>query len=1210
MNKFRVYGLTCVLMIAAAAANATTIVMPTDEQLIAKSPVIVTGTVLSTNAVDRNGAIWTEVKLSVANAMKGSVADTITVRELGGEANGRFTKIFGAAEFNAGERVLLFLEPSPQGGYRTMDLFVGKMTEARQMNGRRLWMRDDAGADVMLLDANFQPIHAKNVQRDAVAFETFVADRVAGRAGRNNYGIENPVLEKTIKGEQGAQEDFTLISEPQVYRWGRFDNGTSAQWFSAGTQPGYTGGGVTEMQTAMNVWTSYSQAKILYTYSGVRTGSLGGLTTPNGVNEVLFNDPNNEISGTFSGSGVVGTGGFNGVSGTAPWNAPFDADATHLAGAHTSYNISEGNLTIQDGVSPTTGINSTRLAEIVAHEFGHTIGLGHSTDNTALMYAFVTGLGPSLRSDDQVAARWLYPNGVVTPPPTTNPPAAPSNLTAGASGTSVNLSWTDNANNETSQSVYMATGNGSFSKIGDVGANAVAAMVNGFTAGTYRFYITASNSAGSSSGSNIATATVSGGGTTQPLVANFSVSPQSGVVNVTNFAFTDQSTGPITSRSWNFGDGTSSTSTNPSHVYTHAGQFTVTLTITGNGTSAQASSVVIVSSTLAAAFSWSPANPSVNDLITFNDQSTGGVSSWYWTFGDGSLSQQQNPTKQYSNSGTYTVTLTIARGTETQTATKSIVVSAVAPTVPPVVAAFDASNNTPIVGENVTFNDRSSGSPTSWTWSFGDGTTSTAQNPVHSYGAPGSYTVMLFATNAFTSSAATKTITVASIAPYRSLVSAAAQQGGLGGTSWRTELSLFNAGTQSASVTALFIPSAGGSMVTRSIFLAPHQSAIYANTLLDLFGIANGAGAVAIEATSPSTAAQLRVTSRTFTNGSRGTYGQSVPDVRSDDLETTLYLTGIQSNASFRTNIGLVNRGTTDVGATLTLYNANGNTVSTANVTIPANSYQQSSLPQFFPETAGRSYDAMSMRVTTTAADVVTACASVIDNSSQDPVYMQAMPARGGSSMTIPAIGRANGANGTFWRSDLMFFNPSNNHILLSLRYANTTKSLGLNAHETYLVSDILTQFGFSSGNGPLTVSWTGVVAPVVTNRTYTTDGSGGTFGQSIDPIAAFTNEMFVPGLRTDVSYRSNVGVLNGGSDAEQLTVSLLSPAGFELGSTQIVLQPGELTQQSVTSLFPNLSASIGSFTLQVRGDADAKIFAYGSMIDNASGDPVFFAGR
>jgi hypothetical protein len=461
-------------MIAAAAANATTIVMPTDEQLIAKSPVIVTGTVLSTAAVERNGAIWTESSIAISNVLKGSAAETITVRELGGEIDGRFTKIFGGAEYKTGERVMLFLEAAPQGGYRTLDLFVGKMTEGRTMDGRRLWLRDDAGADVAMLDASFEPIVARNVQRDAPAFEAFVKDRVAGRAGSRNYGVENPVLAKESGGGRGAQENFTLIAEPRVYRWTRFDGNQSAAWFSSGTQTGYSGGGVNELSTAMSSWTSYSQAKILYSYSGVRSGSLGGLSSPNGVNEVLFNDPLSEIAGTFSGSGVVGTGGFNGVSGAANWTAPFDADATHTAGAKTVYNITEGNLTIQDGVTPTAGISSSRLAEIVAHEFGHTLGLGHSADSTALMYAYVTGLGPSLRGDDQVAARWLYPNGTVTPPATTAP-AAPSTLNAVPSGSNVILSWTDNATNESTQTIYMATGSGSFSSVSSAGANVTSA---------------------------------------------------------------------------------------------------------------------------------------------------------------------------------------------------------------------------------------------------------------------------------------------------------------------------------------------------------------------------------------------------------------------------------------------------------------------------------------------------------------------------------------------------------------------------------------------------------------------------------------------------------------------------------------------------------------------------------------------------------------
>jgi PKD repeat protein len=1128
MNRFRVYGLTCVLMIAAAAAKATTIVMPTDEQLIAKSPVIVTGTVLSTAAVERNGAIWTESSIAISNVLKGkgSAAETITVRELGGELDGRFTKIFGGAEYKAGERVMLFLEAAPQGGYRTLDLFVGKMTEGRAMDGRRLWMRDDAGADVAMLDANFEPIVANNVQRDAPAFETFVKDRVAGRAGSRNYGVENPVLAKENGGGgKGAQENFTLISEPRVYRWTRFDGNQSAAWFSSGTQTGYGGGGVNELSTAMSSWTSYSQAKIFYSYSGVRSGTLGGLSSPNGVNEVLFNDPLSEIAGTFSGSGVVGTGGFNGVSGAANWTAPFDADATHTAGAKTVFNITEGNLTIQDGVTPTGGISSSRLAEIIAHEFGHTLGLGHSADSTALMYAYVTGIGPSLRGDDQVAARWLYPNGTVTPPATTAP-AAPSNLNAVASGSNVILSWTDNANNESTQTIYMATGSGSFSSVSNAGANVTSAQLSGFAAGTYRFYVIASNSAGSSAASNTATATVAA-----TLTASFSFTPSTGGANATTFTFYDESRGTVTSRTWNFGDGSTSSAATAQHVYARAGQYTVTLNVSGNNLSSSASKTVTVTNPLIAAFSWSPSNPTINDNVTFTDQSTGGVSSWYWTFGDGSVTQEQNPAKRFNTPGTYAVTLSVTRGSENAFVSRSIVVSGSAPTLPPVV-------------------------------------------------------------------------------PYRSLVSAAAQQNGIGGTAWRTELSLFNAGSQGANVNALYIPTAGASVITRSFFLAPKQSAIYANTLLDLFGIANGAGAVAIEATSASESAQLRVTSRTFTNGSSGTYGQSVPDVRSSDLEATLYLTGMQSNAAYRTNVGLVNRGASNVNATATLYDGNGSTISTVNVTIPANNFQQSSLVTFFPEAEGRSFSALSMRVTTSSQDVVTAFASVIDNNSQDPVYMQAMPARGGSSITIPAVGRANGANGTFWRSDVIFFNPSNALSILTLRFGSSTKSLALSARQTYVVSDILTQFGLSAGGGPLYVTWSSGSAPVVTSRTYTTDERGGTYGQSVDPIDAFASEMFVPGLRSDVSYRSNVGIFNGGSDAEELVVTLYSPAGYELGNTRVVLQGGESMQQAVTAMFPGVSASTGSFTLYVRGDANAKIFAYGSMIDNASGDPVFFAGR
>jgi PKD repeat protein len=1211
VHKTRVYGLTCVLILAAMAARGTTIVLPTDEQLIAKSPVIVDGTVLSTAAVGRDGSIVTDTRIEVARAVKGDAAGTITVRETGGIVGDRITKIFGTPEFTAGERVLLFLEPSPRGGYRTIDLYVGKFSEAKTADGRRLWLRDDTSGDVTLLDADLHPLAAKNIQRDAAAFETFVANRIGGRAGVKNYGIENPVLARDVSPalRPRLRSDFTMISEPTLYRWFRFDSGQAAAWVSSGTQPGYGDGGVSELKTAMGAWNGYASAKINYTYTGSRTGPMGGLDAANGANEVLFNDPLNEISGTWNRStgGVVGTGGFNGVSGKQSWTAPFTADATHPAGTTNAWNIIEGNLTIQDAVSPQNGISSSRLAEIVAHEFGHTLGFGHSDDPNALMYYSVTGLGPSLRADDQNAARWLYPNGSGTtppPPPTPTAPAAPTALTATASGSSIDLSWNDNANNESGQGIYLASGTGSFAKVTDVAANAESARLNGLAAGSYRIYVVAYNGAGISAQSNTGTATVSGA----PSAA-FALTPSAGVAGLTLFTFTDQSTGGVTSRVWSFGDGGTSTQANPTHIYPVSGQFTVTLTVSGGGSMSTATKLVSVSGPLNASFLYSPANPTTNDAVLFADQSTGAPTSWQWSFGDGTTSTAQNPAKRYAAPGNYTVSLTVMREGQSATGTRVITVSGAAPATPSISPAFDISTDAPAVGANVSFVDRSTGAPTKWVWSFGDGATATVQNPTHAYAAPGTYLVTMSASNASTSGTATKQIIVAAVTPFRTLVSVATQSPGIGGTAWRTELSVFNAGTQGATVSLVFLPTAGGSIVTRSLFLAPRQAMTYANVLLDLFGIGTAAGALGIEATSAGTSADLRVSSRTFTTGADGTYGQSVPDVQPDELERTLYITGLIANAAFRTNVGLVNRGGTAMNATLSLFDRSGATLSTKTIGIPANSFQQSSLAAYFPEVNGQTHDVLTMRISAPSSDAISGYCSVIDNISQDPIYIQAVPTATGGTLTLPIVGRAPGVNGTFWRSDVTLFNPNVNQVTLTLRYGSQTKAVLLGGGDTMVLADVLSQFGLTSGTGTLHVSWPTSTGPVVTSRTYTSVETGGTYGQSIDPVAAFGTRSFVPGLRNDTSFRSNVGFVNGGTETEFFTVTLLSPSGTELVRNTLTLAPGEQVQQSVTVLFPNVIFPAG-FTLQAEGDGNAQLFAYGSMVDNGSGDPVFFAGR
>jgi hypothetical protein len=462
--------------------------------------------------------------------------------------------------------------------------------------------------------------------------------------------------------------------------------------------------------------------------------------------------------------------------------------------------------------------------------------------------------------------------------------------------------------------------------------------------------------------------------------------------------------------------------------------------------------------------------------------------------------------------------------------------------------------------------------------------------------------------NGSSSDTASRQITVSAATDFRTLVSVMAQTSGVAGTSWRTELTLFNAGPEGSSVDLSYVPSAGGIAQTKRVFLSPLESHTYANALLDLFGIASGAGALGVEAASAGSSADLRVTSRTFTTGSDGTYGQSVPDVLPSGLAQTIYLTGIESSGAFRTNLGLVNRAAAPVTATLTLYSKDGATSATKSLTLAANSFQQAPLVSFFPEIEGRTLDVLSMRIASSADDAVSAYASVVDNATQDPVYIQAVPATAGGSIMIPVVGRTPGANGTFWRSDVTLFNPTFNRIVLTLGYDGASRTVNLDGGATQVLSDVLSTFGQSSGSGALSISWSGGSSPVVTSRTYTTVASGGTYGQSIDPVAAFASRQFVPGLRNDGSYRSNVGFVNGGVETETFDVKLLSPAGDELGRTVLTLAAGEQAQYAVSALFPSVTAE--TFTLEVEGDGNAQLFAYGTMVDNRSGDPVCFAGR
>jgi PKD repeat protein len=140
--------------------------------------------------------------------------------------------------------------------------------------------------------------------------------------------------------------------------------------------------------------------------------------------------------------------------------------------------------------------------------------------------------------------------------------------------------------------------------------------------------------------------------------------------------------------------------------------------------------------------------------VYFTDLTTGDPSSWAWTFGDGGTSTEQNPVCTYLTPGVYTVSLTAtnASGSATETKPGFVTVNGQPPDANFVGAP--TSGKKPLT---VQFTDLSTNNPTSWSWNFGDQTTSTEQHPAHTYTTRGTYTVTLTASNAYGSDTMTRT---------------------------------------------------------------------------------------------------------------------------------------------------------------------------------------------------------------------------------------------------------------------------------------------------------------------------------------------------------------------------------------------------------------------------------------------------------------------
>jgi hypothetical protein len=407
-------------LLSCSAADATTIVPMSIENLTRSSDAVVLATVESVASANRDdGRIETLVELAIAEVLKGAVGDdVITLHEPGGEVDGRAEIIYGAPHYSVGDLVTVFMRRTPRG-WRTSHMLMGKF-DVFANEGGALSATQEAGGGTTVLLRNGQ---TWPVSMPLLALKAEIAAASEEEAGSRIEVAPLPVIERETY-EEFVLRDGLGLGNPRFFEP---DTGRAVSFLFDSRGDDILG--LATARQAVNdaflAWSEVADASITLVDGGLTndTGAPCPQQGEPGVHKVRFNDPDDEIDDPAGCSGVLARGG-----------SCFNNSQTKIINGNLFAVSSRGVVTFADNWDGCEQWTPCNFAEVGAHEVGHAIGFGHSSENPnegnavlrdAIMYfrAQFDGRCADLREDDLAALVFVYPSDV--PPTITSPSTLP-----------------------------------------------------------------------------------------------------------------------------------------------------------------------------------------------------------------------------------------------------------------------------------------------------------------------------------------------------------------------------------------------------------------------------------------------------------------------------------------------------------------------------------------------------------------------------------------------------------------------------------------------------------------------------------------------------------------------------------------------------------------------------------------------------------------